>query len=139
LHIYLHQFCPLSDGLQHSILVLHKEDAPLRGFDLSQGVLQHPGILALVAQFDDVPSGIFHQLHLESPLLQQFLDQIPFAWGLEDETVAVFVIVISKLPKAFRIIKEVLEDPVAPGLDDGDALLRSDWQGVFWQGESSWK
>jgi hypothetical protein len=53
------------------------------------------------------------------------LDQIPFAWGLEDETVAVFVIVIGKLPKAFRIIKEMLEDPVAPGLDDGDVLLRS--------------
>jgi hypothetical protein len=36
LHIYLDQLRTLPEGLLHCILVLHEEDAPLLGLDLSQ-------------------------------------------------------------------------------------------------------
>ncbi len=72
-------------------------------------VLQHLSISAFAVQFDDIPSRIFDQQYIESTFLQKLLDQIYLGQGLEDETLAVFVIAIGSSLKVSISSKKCLK------------------------------
>jgi hypothetical protein len=76
---------------------------------LSQGVLQHLSVLLLWPNLTTYPLE-FSTSSRQIPSLLEFLDPGSSRRGLEDESVAIFIVVIGELPKGFPILKEVLED-----------------------------
>lgn len=134
MHIDLYQLRPLAQGLLDGSLVLHEKYAPLLSLDLSQRVLQHKSVSALSVELDHKAARVFHQSYLESPSFQELLDQVPLARGSEDKAVAIFIVVISQFLENAFIFKKMLEYPVAPCFDDGDAFRGAGGQVIFWHG-----